>query len=253
MIPVLLNIGPLPVYSFGLMMVLGFLGAWSLLYKILEAHGEPTELAEKLVFWCALGGVFGARIGYILSFPELFFQDPIAAVFSSAGFVFLSGFIGGVLSFCWVVYTSNVSFLRYADFCAPCLMVGYAIGRVGCQLSGDGDYGIASTVPWAMSYGLGVVPTPIGVNVHPTPVYETIFALCAAVVLYQLLKTKKLTGEGKVFGVYLLLSGISRFLVEFIRVEPVVLFNLTQAQVVSVLLVLIGSLLLSIKSKSIAT
>ncbi len=243
MLPELFRIGPFPVHSFGLMMVLAFMGAWYLLVQNLERKDLPRELAERMIFWAAVGGIVGARVFYVLSFPSQFLADPISAVFSGAGFVFYGGLFGGAFAVWLLLKMEKLPFLPMSDLVAPSLALGYAIGRVGCQLSGDGDYGSESSLPWAMSYALGVVPTPPGVTVHPAPVYETFAALAITAILLSLLRRGKFVGGGALFGLYLALSSVSRFLVETIRIEPVVWGNLTQAQVESGGLFVMGVLL----------
>ena len=123
------------------------------------------------------------------------------------------------------------------DMCATVLALGYGIGRIGCQLSGDGDYGIRSKLPWAMGYPHGTVPTPPGVRVHPTPIYETVAMCLVAYVLWQL---RDRVRPGVVFALYLVLSGLERFLVEFIRRNREVFAGLTAPQLESLGLVLVG-------------
>ncbi len=249
MIPTILQIGPFPVHSFGLMMVLCFLGAWRLLAMRLEAAGKPIEIAEKLITWGALGGLLGARFGYLISFPSDLFSRPLATIFGSAGFVFQWGLIGGIFA-CWmVVRREKESFLTMADLVAPALSLGYAIGRIGCQFSGDGDYGGPSNLPWAMSYSTGVVPTPVGVLVHPAPVYETLVALAITAVLMRPALRARLPRAGQLFGMYLILSSLSRYFIEMVRIEPIVLPPFTQAQVVSLCLGVLGLIFLFQKRK----
>jgi phosphatidylglycerol---prolipoprotein diacylglyceryl transferase len=123
------------------------------------------------------------------------------------------------------------------------LALGYAIGRVGCQLSGDGDYGKAWDGPWAMAYPDGTEPTTQ--TVHPTPVYETVVMGLVALVLWRL--RNRLT-NGLLFALYLLLAGSERFLVEFIRRNDDVALGLTQAQLISVAMIAIGGLWLALGS-----
>ena len=127
--------------------------------------------------------------------------------------------------------------LRMFDAAATVLALGYAIGRIGCQVSGDGDYGIRSHLPWAMGYPHGTVPTPPGVTVQPTPIYET---LAMGLVAYLLWQLRDRVRPGVVFALYLVLSGLERFLVEFIRRNKEVLVGLTGAQVESLGLFVIG-------------
>lgn len=244
MIPTLFSLGPFPIHSFGLMMVLAFFAAWRILWLELVEAGENGELAERMITYAAIGGIVGARLGFLLSFPSEFLDDPLGMLFGGAGFVFLWGFIGGAAAVWLLLRAAKLSFWRFADITAPSLCIGYAVGRIGCQLSGDGDYGIQTAVPWAMGYPLGVVPTPPGMLVHPTPVYETLGALAIAFVLLSM-KDERDIGSGKRFGIYLILSSVARFLVEFIRIEPQWGLGLTQAQWVSIALISCGSLLLA--------
>ena len=249
MIPVVIDIPlpfglHLPAHSFGLLMVLCFLAGWKRLYLSLAEAGEDPALAERMITWAAIGGILGARLFYVLSFPEELIHNPLRAIFSGAGFVFYGGFLGGAFAVWLLLRRVGRPFWHFSDLTAPTLALGYAVGRVGCQLSGDGDYGIPSTVPWAMSYSLGIVPTPAGVLVHPTPVYETFMAL---VITYVLLMPaiKKLLGlPGQRFGLYLILSAIARFVVEELRIEPRVWGSLTQAQVTGLVLALCGIILI---------
>lgn len=121
--------------------------------------------------------------------------------------------------------------------CATALALGYAIGRIGCQVSGDGDYGIRSSLPWAMGYPHGTVPTPPGVRVQPTPIYETVSMCLVAYLLWWL---RDRVRPGVIFALYLLLSGLERFLVEFIRRNSEVLAGLTAPQLESLGLMVIG-------------
>ncbi len=241
MLPTVIQLGPLPVHSFGLMMVFAFLSAWALLARNLERVGEGSAFAERMIVWAAVGGILGGRISYIISFYEEFQADPWGVIFSGAGFVFYGGLIGGALA-CWIlIKRSQKDFLAFADLTAPALAFGYGIGRIGCQLSGDGDYGTISNLPWALSYHLGVVPTELGVRVHPTPIYEVVVSLLVAVLLQRLLQTKLINRRGAIFGIYLLLASVSRFLVEYLRIEPRVSHGFTQAQIISAVLVVIGA------------
>ncbi len=246
MIPTLIEIplpfgwGSLPLHSFGLSMVLAFLAAWKSLSLCLEADGEDPAIAERMVTWAAIGGIVGARLCYILSFPQGIFNDPLRTIFGGAGFVFYGGFIGGAFAVWWLLHRAKKDFFHYADLTAPSLAIGYAVGRIGCQISGDGDYGIASDLPWAMSYAHGVLPTPPGVLVHPTPVYETFMALAIAALVMHKPFRRRFSGKGQIFGIYLLLSAIARFSVEFIRIEPQVASMFTQAQVIAMGIATVG-------------
>jgi len=250
MIPVLFHIWRVPIHSFGLMLVLAFLSSWRLLSIELEEAGKDPALAEKMITWAAVGGLLGARIGYLISFPSDLIAHPLATIFGGAGFVFHWGLLGGALAVWVLLKRSGENFLRMGDLTGASLALGYAIGRIGCQLSGDGDYGKPSDLPWAMEYPLGVVPTPPGVTVHPAPVYETLMALMIAIALRSPAVRRRFSGTGQLFGLYFVLIGLERFLVEFVRIEPVVLPPLTQAQVMSVILMTAGAVLIARCAKS---
>ena len=215
-------------------MVLGFLGGWALYAKRVEAEGGNRALAEQVTFWAAIGGFLGARVLYVLSNMSEFGADPLAALFSTAGFIFYGGFLGGALGVILTLRRAQVSVAHHADLIAPSLSLAYAIGRIGCQLAGDGDYGIQSMLPWAVSYALGVVPTEPGVRVHPTPVYETIGALVITWLLVKYSGNLLRRGRGALFAIYLILSAVARFSVEFLRIEPEIFYGLTQAQLFAI-------------------
>lgn len=252
MIPTLFHLGPIPVHSFGLLVVCTFLAAWARLTIDLKRFGRSPELAEPIVFWGAVGGLVGARLLFILSFPQEFVRDPLSAIISGGGFTFYGGLICGALSVYLVVRRQGLSFLTGGDLVSPALAIGYAVGRVGCHLSGDGDYGSPTTLPWGFSYELGYVPTPPGVLVHPTPIYETLMSLGIALILIRLISRRTFDGQptGRLFGTYLVLSSLARFGVEFLRIEPIVWSGLTQAQVTSLALFPFGLWLLLRRSSA---
>ena len=136
--------------------------------------------------------------------------------------------------------------LGLLDFAAPLLALGYAIGRIGCQVSGDGDYGIRSSLPWAMGYAHGTVPTPPGVTVQPTPIYET---LAMGLVALWLWRARDRYRPGILFAFYLVLAGVERLLVEFIRRNKEVFAGLTAAQLESLGLLIAGLLCLALAAR----
>jgi len=135
------------------------------------------------------------------------------------------------------------------DLCSPAAAVGYAIGRIGCLLSGDGDYGVPTTLPWGMSFPKGVVPTTQ--RVHPTPLYEFFIWLAIAAFLWQMGKAVSgVRPNGETFCCYLILTGVARFLIEFIRINPRSFFGLSNAQTASLVSIVAGTVLLwAIKSR----
>src|SRR5438105_10187160 len=146
--------------------------------------------------------------------------------------------MGGAMGVIGWMGWRHVLELRMLDMCATALALGYAIGRIGCQVSGDGDYGIASSLPWAMGYPHGTVPTPPGVKVQPTPIYET---LAMGLIAWWLWRLRDRFRPGVLFAFYLVLSGTERLLVEFIRRNHHVLAGLTAPQLESIGLIAIGA------------
>ena len=134
--------------------------------------------------------------------------------------------------------------LMMLDVASPAAALGYGIGRIGCLISGDGDYGIPTSLPWGMSFPNGLVPTTQ--RVHPTPIYELLAALLIAHILWRIgpriLRRER--PDGRVFACYLMLSGLARFLVEFIRLNPKLFLELSNAQIASVLCFVGGGILL---------
>jgi phosphatidylglycerol:prolipoprotein diacylglycerol transferase len=239
-----LDLGPLTLQTFGIMFSLAFLGAGAVVARRLKEIGRPVDWAYELVFAALIGGLVGARLYYMADNWSSVEDDLLGNLFSGEGLVWYGGALGGVAgAFLWAYYRRFLG-LTLLDVTAPALALGYAIGRIGCQLSGDGDYGIGSSLPWAMAYPDGTVPTTE--EVHPTPVYET---LAMGLVAWLLWSWRDRFRPGLLFALYLVLSGAERFLVEFVRRNDEVLAGLTAAQLESVALVLAGSLWLALAGR----
>ncbi|MBI3799751.1 MAG: prolipoprotein diacylglyceryl transferase [Deltaproteobacteria bacterium] len=247
MYPVLLHVGPITIYSYGVMMALGFLAAGWVLSKELERQGKDPNFASTLVLWAAVGGLLGARLFFLFEEWQAFLADPWSFIFTGAGFTWYGGLIGGVVAVTWCVQRYGLSWLAVMDTVAPAIALGHGIGRIGCHLAGDGDWGPPTTLPWGVAYPQAIVGWnfPPGVRVHPSPLYETI----AYVLIFAILWSRRSMPHraGSLFWTYLLLSGIARFLLEFVRVNPPLLFWLSQAQVISVCLVVISAFMLFIR------
>jgi len=163
--------------------------------------------------------------------------DGVGDLISGTGLTWYGGLAGGAIAVLLWAMWRNFANLTLADVAAPALLAGQAVGRIGCQLSGDGDYGKPWDGPWAMGYPDGTVPTPPGVEVHPTPVYETISLGIGAFVLWKLRNRFR---PGILFALFLLWAGTSRLLVEFLRTNVDVLLGLTAAQLTSVAMIIGG-------------
>jgi phosphatidylglycerol:prolipoprotein diacylglycerol transferase len=263
MIPVLLHLGPITIYSYGLMMALGFLAADFVIAIECRRRGITTEFSSAVVVWAAIAGLAGARLLDILNNLQAYLADPKAIIFSGSGFVWYGGLIGGIGAAYLVSRYFKIRFAVTADMCAPALAIGQAIGRIGCQLSGDGDWGAISKLPWAMAYPHAIVgwigrnvaaigqhnrliypfppdaPVPAGVRVHPAPVYETILYLIVFAILWSMRQRTKV--DGRLFYLYLMLAGASRFAVEFVRINPRVALGLSEAQFIAIAMMVIGA------------
>ena len=242
MLPVLFRIGPIEIPSFGFALALGIVLAW--LYFMKEFGPENKEAVTSLLTYSVLAGMLGARLNFMIEHLEEItsWKDFFSVLLSRSGLTFYGGILSGILIAYLYSRKKGLPLLRILDAGAPAICIGYFFGRLGCQLAGDGDYGIASHLPWAMSYPQGTVPTLE--RVHPTPVYEMILY---GLVFILLLKLKKRNWQkGIMFSVFLILAGLERFLIELIRTNPRVFLRLTEAQVVSLILVVAGVFVMAI-------
>ena len=165
-----IHLGPITLQTFGVMFALAFLAAGALLARRLQEWGKPTDWAYELILFALIGGLVGARLDFIIENYDSVKDDLLGNIFSGAGLVWYGGVIGGAIGvglWAWWRGMLNAALL---DLCAAPLALGYAIGRIGCQISGDGDYGKAWDGPWAMAYPEGT--EPIDETVHPTPLEE---------------------------------------------------------------------------------
>jgi phosphatidylglycerol:prolipoprotein diacylglycerol transferase len=230
-----IELGPLTLQSFGLMMGLGFVVAGWLASKRLKEIGRPADWAYEMVFAALVGGLVGARLWSVIENWDEAKDDLLGSVFSGSGLVFYGGLFGGALAvLAWAKWRGVLDGKTF-DLAAPGLAAAYAIGRIGCQLAGDGDYGIPWDGPWAMAYPEGTVPTTE--EVHPTPVYE---AIVMGLVAWFLWRRRNALPPGGLFALYLVLAGAERFLIEFIRRNEEVLAGLSLAQYVALAMMIGG-------------
>jgi phosphatidylglycerol:prolipoprotein diacylglycerol transferase len=263
--PVLFKIGPITIYSYGFMLVVAFYTCYYLLTKELKRLNYDPKLASDVIFAGAVGGVVGAKVYYLLEHLDRVIADPVGMIFSGSGLVFYGGLIGGTLGVSWVVKKNKINWFTFADIVAPLIILGHAIGRIGCFLVGD-DYGTPTRLPWGVSFPQGLPPTttqafetyypwidisgfePGLITVHPTQLYEAF--LMFLIFLYLWRKRKAIRTPGSLFFTYLVLTGIERFCLEFIRTNPKYLFHLSGAQLISLLLIGIGTIFLTHPLKS---
>lgn len=235
--PVLFSIFGFNIQTYGVSKALAALMAAVLLAKTFRRLGLRTEDAQNIVLWATLWGFAGAKVYYLAErWPAVSLHN-----LGGMGFTWYGGLLAGVVSV--VVYSRrhNLPLDVVAGAAAAPLSVGYAIGRLGCLLSGDGTYGRPTSLAWGMRFPHGAVP--VDVRVHPTPAYEAVGALLIAAVLA--LAARRATAL-QVFALYLIVSGTARALVETLRTNPPVLAGLTQPQLWALGGVLIGIWLLRI-------
>lgn len=232
-----IDLGPITLQTFGLMTALAFVAAGWLVWLRLRELGAPGDWAYELVLAGAAGGLLGAKLWYAFQQGDW----SLGQIFSGSGLVWYGGALGGAVAVCGWAKWRGILNLTMFDMCSPALAAGYAVGRIGCQLSGDGDYGKPTDAWWGMSYENGTVPTPPGVEVHPTPIFETVLMIALAAVLWRLRDRFK---PGTLFAIYLIASSVERFMIEYLRRNDAVVGGLTLAQLTSVALAAAGAGLL---------
>ena len=232
-----IDIGPLTLQTFGLCFALAFIAAGAVLAKRFAELSSPSDWAFEMIFAGLVGGLVGAKLDYVI-------QEPGEPLFSGSGLVWFGGVIGGAIGVLVWARWRKIPLWQICDIAAVPLALGYAIGRIGCQLSGDGDYGIPWDGPWAMSYPDGTVPTTE--EVHPTPIYET---LATGAIAYALWRFRDAFSVGMLFAFYLVLSGTERLLVEFIRRNDEVALGLTQPQLISIAMIAAGAAWIAVRAR----
>jgi phosphatidylglycerol:prolipoprotein diacylglycerol transferase len=261
-----LHLGPLTIPTFGLMVACAMLAAFFVLRADLERRGLASSAkkdaansagaasprsanaeAELLIAIPCMVGLAGAKLYHLLESPADFFAHPLALLISPYGFAWFGGLLAGFAAFVWVGRRQRIPLLTLLDAGSPAAALGYGIGRIGCFLSGDGDYGIPTSLPWGMSFPNGLVPTTQ--RVHPTPIYELIVACAIAWFLWRMFDRQRNAlrnnplPAGSVFAAYLVLTGLARFLVEFIRINPRSFLGMSNAQAASLASFIAGIIL----------
>ncbi|MBZ5696792.1 MAG: prolipoprotein diacylglyceryl transferase [Acidobacteriia bacterium] len=250
MIP-FLHFGPLLIPTYGLMIAVAMVAAYYVLRADMARRGiapKDSSTAEMFIVVPCLVGIAGAKIYHVLETPSELFADPAGQLLSRYGLAWFGGLIGGFAAFVLLARWKKIPLLNAFDAGSAAAALGYGIGRIGCLLSGDGDYGVPTSLPWGMSFPNGLVPTTE--RVHPTPIYELIAACAIAWLLWRLgarqiraQRASSVERPGTVFAAYLVLTGVARFLVEFIRINPRSFFGMSNAQAASILSMLAGAAL----------
>jgi phosphatidylglycerol:prolipoprotein diacylglycerol transferase len=235
MYPELFRIGDFVISTFGLMMATAFLvGSWLTARRMKEVGLDP-DLATTLLVYVMLGGILGSKLYFAIDVSIREDRPFFDLLFARDGITWYGGLIMGTLVGAIGARIHGVSVVTMMNCVAPAVAVGQAIGRIGCFLVGD-DYGRASDLPWAVSFPQGAPPTPPGVRVHPTQIYEILWLLPVAFVLW-----KRRNRSPFLFGEYLVANGLGRLVIENLRVNPKVLLGLTEPQIVGIALIAGGS------------
>jgi phosphatidylglycerol---prolipoprotein diacylglyceryl transferase len=273
-------------FIYGLLVMLAFLGFnyWQdkkqRLPEIVKEQKQidPSYHMGAITMAAFIGGIFGAKLFHILENMSQFYANPMDSIMSFSGLTYYGGLIVGAASVLFVAHKRGIPVLHMLDVGGPAMMLAYGTGRIGCHVSGDGDWGIVNELPkprwmnllpdwmWAYNYPNNVNKvcnpftetdprylenincdfneTPYLIaNVFPTPLYEAIACTLLFFILWML--RKRLKYAGVLFGIYLILNGLERFLIEKIRVNTIMdSFNMTQAEIISFSLMLLGVLLI---------
>ena len=239
-----LHLGSFNLPTFGLMLWFAAIaGAFLVDRAFKRAHISAD--AVGMVAVAVVAGIVGAKLWHVADTPSEFQALGWSVLWDNAGFAWYGGLIFGISALVIQGRRAKIGALRMLDLCAPAAAVGYGIGRIGCFLSGDGDYGIAikplhifgaTFHPWGTSFPHGLVP--VFVPVYPTPLYELAAGLIIGWWLWW--RLGKTHATGSILGQYLLLTGLARFLVEFIRRNPKVLWDLSNAQMASAGAIVVG-------------
>jgi phosphatidylglycerol:prolipoprotein diacylglycerol transferase len=251
---------PFNITGYGIMLMVGFLiGGW-LIDRDLRSRGYAPDYAADITVAAVIGGVLGAKLWYVAATG-----DP-GALLTRGGLVWYGGFIGVALAVLANGWRLGVPLRWTCELTAPALPAAYALGRIGCFLVGD-DYGRPTSLPWAVAFPQGIPPTTAGslardygiampegvtpdtlVGVHPTQLYEAVVMIAVFMLLWQLRTRPR--PAGRLFGLYLMLAGAERFLVEFVRAKADRLtLGLTLAQFTALALIVTGGVLWTVWSK----
>jgi len=252
-------LGGEPITSFGVMMLLSFLTGGYLLRAEMRRMGEDPEKAWDLVFMAVIGGIVGAKAYYVLLNYERLMSDPVVLIFARGGLVWYGGFIVATALVVWEIRRQKLTLPKMADATAPALALAYAVGRVGCFLVGD-DWGRPTGAWYGVRFPQGAPPTRVDiierefgipvdpalveeygqiVPVHPTQLYEVGMSTLIFFLLWRIRRHQHRAGW--LFMLWLILAGVERFLVEFVRAkDDRFLGALTLAQVLSLAIVAVG-------------
>lgn len=266
-----IDIGPVHLGTFGLLLWLAAVVATIVLHRNFVRKGVDAD-ALSIVALVVIAGVIGAKAWHELeNISELRaamlqivapgWGHPLDILVSflhwfQAGFAWFGGLVAGIAMLMWQGRAARpegatgwLASVRMLDLATPAAAIGYGVGRIGCLLSGDGDYGINTSLPWGvhMAKNALVPPTPPNALVQPTPIYELLFGLALGWLLWRL--GRKFRPIGWLTGLYLVFSGLGRFLVEFVRINPRLYWGMSNAQVAALGSMIVGVLVMLVAQR----
>jgi phosphatidylglycerol---prolipoprotein diacylglyceryl transferase len=237
--PIIIAIGPLVLRWYGLMIGLGIIAGCYVGAKEAERRGVPMDEAINLATWAVPCGFVFARLFHVIDQLTYYIANPIKIfMINEGGMAIYGGLLGGVLGGFLYARTHHLPIGKLADAAAPGMILGQAIGRVGCFFNGD-HQGLATSLPWGTQYVNSNTVTDFGVPRHPTQVYEGLYDLVLFGILWAL--RKRIVIDGVLFWIYASLYSFGRFWISFLRTDPSFLFDLKEAQVVSLITFMIGT------------
>ena len=267
-----IDIGPVHLGTFGLLLWLAAVVATVVLHKNFVRNQVDAD-ALTVVAFVVIAGILGAKAWHELEnvselraamaqivAPGLGHPLDILVDFLhwfQAGFAWFGGLVAGIGMLMWQGWEAKpggakkwFASVRMLDLATPAAAIGYGVGRIGCLTSGDGDYGINTTLPWGvhMAKNALVPPTPPNALVQPTPIYELLLGLALAWLLWQL--GRKLRPIGWLTGLYLILSGVGRFLVEFVRINPKLYWGMSNAQMAAIGSMVVGLIVMLVARRN---
>jgi phosphatidylglycerol:prolipoprotein diacylglycerol transferase len=235
MYPILFRVGGFTVTSYGVMLVLAFIGAGLVVAREFKRRGWDPGAGQDVVLAAMLGGLVGSKLYWALSEWDLLVADPVGILFSRGGFTYYGGLVGGIVCVVLLLRWRKYPLGEAVNAVTPAVPVGYMLGRVGCFLVGD-DYGHPTDVPWGIAFPAGSPPTTV--PVHPTQIYEILMTLPIFLLLWW--QVKRDPPPWFLLWEFLVLAGIERFVVEFWRLNPEIALGFTAAQWISIGLAAVG-------------
>lgn len=239
--PILFHFFGFPIPTFGVIVALAFMVSLFWIYQRAKSAGENLDLYMEFAPWLMISAIIGARLFYILFFPQEFFADPLGVLLGQGGLVWYGGMIGVILAALTFTHFKKLNLFHLGDIVAPPAALGLAIGRIGCLMAGC-CYGAPCHAPWAIHYPAGHPTFPHAV--HPAPLYESGLTVIVALILALIYKRQQFPGQ--TMSAFMIGYGIVRFVLEYIRGDRLVWLqslNLSASQIISLCGIIAGIVL----------